>query len=351
MLDLDNRTGWGAEIYPGWSREGRLQMTVVIKAAFTYDNQGKLTPLTPPPPIEEADRYRGEPGKSSLAAACESVPFKAGSEVLLAGTLFPPATDRPVAEATLGILFPDARPWEKTVWAFGARRWERGLLAPCIGRPAALAPVPLLYELAYGGSDPRDADAFHGPNPAGKGFSKRGWGMTGMELPQLEAPPTFITGPTTRVAPAGFGPLSPLWEPRVKAFEHYDKQAAEWGAPFADRALADTYNAAPLDQRFPRPFTGGERLRLKGFHPEPEAREISLLLPRLRPELRLAWEGEDGEQILTPVCDTLTIDTDARTLSLLWRCAVPFSLPEPRGGWVFLRNPAEDAPDTGGDTA
>ena len=335
MVELDNRSAWTAGLYPGWSRKGERQMTLVFKAGFAFDAKGTLTPLATPAAIEETDRYFGEPGRSSLAAAGETVPFKQGSELLLCGTAHPPKADATVTEVAIGLRGANDRFWEKTLRVFGPRCWEKGLLGISFSKPAPLSPLPLRYEHAYGGCDPNHDDTRYTQNPAGVGYSDKGWRVGGMALPQIELGPKFISSPTQRVTPAGFGPLAPFWEPRSQTFENLDHEALAWGGcPYPADAPAQMYNAAPLDQRFDQPFQGEETLRLKGLVDGAPRDGLLLNLPRLNPDLKLV-RGKRVES-LQPLCDTLVIDTDACQLSLVWRVGIPWSLRDQQTNWLVL---------------
>ncbi len=338
MFELDNRSDWVAGLYPGWSLNGKRQMTAVFKIAYSYDAQGRVTPLTQPPEIEEADRYHGEPGISSLAAACETVPFKDGGEILLSGTAHPPKPGSTVMEISVGLRRADDRFWEKTLRLFGPRRWDKGLLGISAGKPAPIEPLPLRYEYAYGGGDPNHEDQLYAANPVGLGFSQKGWRVKGMALPQIEVGPKFITGPTQRVQPAGYAPLAPFWEPRLELSQQIDEDAIAWGGcPFGGKAPSALYNAAPLDQRFDRPFEGGETIRLKGLIAEASHPDGTLLqIPRPRPELKLVCGNR--VETLQAVCDTLVVDTDARTLCLLWRTGLPWNIQDQHTDWLVLKD-------------
>ncbi len=341
MLDLDNRTGWSAGIYPGWGCTGGHQLTIVFKAGFSFDGQGRLQPLDQPLPLEETDRYRGKPGQSSLAAACETVPYKQGGEILLHATAQAPGQGRAVAEVSAGLRCGDDSFWEKTLRIFGPRIWNSGLLGASPGKPAHLEPVPIIYENAYGGADPNHPEKLYAPNPVGKGFSAKGWRIGRLALPQIEVAPHFITSPAQRVPPAGFGPLACLWEPRLKNFAEVEEKALlSGGSPFGANPPADLWNAAPLDQRFPAPFAGGESLLLKGLVADGGEQGIMLHLPIVQPALRLVF----GQRVrpLNPVCDTLLVDCHRRQLALVWRAAVPWRLSETKKGWAVLRDATEE---------
>jgi hypothetical protein len=329
MIQLDNQTPWSAGLYPGWSRAGARQFTLVVKAGFAFDGQGRLAPLSQPA-IEEADRYYGEPGKSSLAAACETVPFKQGSEVLLTGMAHPPTTGRTVCEVAIDLRRDDQQVWSKTLRVFGRRRWQSKLLMLVPGTPDMSESVPLRYENAYGGCDPTDPEKVFPTNPVGKGFADKGQRLKDVELPQVEIGPKFISAPGMQPQPAGFGPLSPLWEPRLSAFAKLDENAAlNGGCPWGERAPGDLFNAAPLDQRFAAPFVGDELVTLRGLIPE-APQGVPIHLPRVQPDLFLKNAG----------CDTLVGDGDHQRLFLLFRAALPWNARQTQTGWVLVRVPS-----------
>ncbi len=343
MYQLDNRSVWSAGLYPGWGRAGERQFTLVIKAGFCFDCHGHLSPL-PQPDIEEADRYRGGPGTSSLAGACETVPFKQGAELLLYGTAQPPGAGRTVGEVEISLRRGDDAPWSKTLRVFGRRSWATRLLMTVPGDPEPLEAVPLIYENAYGGSDPADPEKIFPANPVGRGFSDKGRRLKGMDLPQIEIGPHFITSPAARPAPAGFGPLAPLWEPRVRAFSVIDEDSAQHGGcPWSKKVAADLFNAAPLDQRFSQPFQGDECIRLRGLVAE-ALQGVTLHVPKLRPAVLLNRNAV--MQNLEVCCDTLVIEADRQEMHLVFRTALPWDVKNPENGWVVVREsrPQEEQP-------
>ena len=72
---------------------------------------------------------------------------------------------------------------------------------------------------------------------------------------------------------------------------------------------------APADQRLPQFLRGDEELRLR--HAHPELADWTLRLPGLRP--RLALRSGRGAEELRLHLDTVIVDSDALTLTLLWR--------------------------------
>jgi hypothetical protein len=341
MLELDNRTDWSAALYPGWGRDGQRRQTLVFKAGYSFDADGRLSAL-PFAPIEEADRYAGDPGTSGLAAAGETAPFKKGGELLLYGSAQPGGPGRTVIHVRVGLRRKNDAFWRKELRVFGPRSWRRKLLAAMPGPPQAIdQPVPLVYENAYGGADPSNPDQYFAANPAGVGFSVRGFRTKGLTLPQIECGPGFIAGPADRPAPAGFGPLAPHWAPRCNQKIEIDEQAVEsGGCPWRKEPPEDLYNAAPLDQRFEEPFEGELSLMLQGLVAD-APREVLINMPEVRP--LLSFKGRPAVELPPPRCDTLVIDTDRRQIHRIWRTALPMDIENPAHGSIVLRDPAAEA--------
>jgi hypothetical protein len=344
MFQLDNRTDWSAGLYPGWGPNRQRQHTLVFKVGYTFDAAGNLTPL-PQPPIEEADRYRGTPKTSSLIAANEIAPFKKGGELLLYGSAHPAGPGESVLQVQVSLRQRNNEFWSKELQIFGPRSWKRRLFTTIPSAPAPIEdPVELAYENAYGGTDPRNPKEYFPANPAGVGFSLRGLRTKGLDLPQIERGPGFISSPATRVAPAGFGPLPPHWEPRCKESADIDTEAIEFGGcPWGKEPPETLFNAAPHDQRFDRPFEGVLSLKLKGLVAD-APQDILINLPEVKP--LISFVGQPQIELAPPKCDTLIINTEQRQISLVWRTALPMDVENPARGWIVLRDPKAEAEES-----
>jgi hypothetical protein len=336
MLELVNNTLWSAGLYPGWDRYRRPQMTLVIKAGFWFSERGELTPMKNPPPIEESDRFYEESGDSSLAAACDTVPYKNGAELLVYGTAYPPQQDSSMMEVSLGLRRNNEDYWQKSLRVFGPRSWHRGLTGVSLGRPESLEPLPLRYEFAYGGSDPRNEMQQYDKNPVGAGYSHRSRYHSALGVPQIEISSTFLRSLTQRPEPGGFGPIPTFWEPRIRHQPNMDEGRQSMGlCPFLDDVNPAFYNAAPPDQRFSETFAGTESILLKGLLNKRDGDNAVLIhLPLLSPKIDLQKGGE--RKAITAQCDTLVVNADAREIHLVWRAGISQSLTDTTPGWVIL---------------
>jgi hypothetical protein len=198
-----------------------------------------------------------------------------------------------------------------------------------------LQPLPLCYESAYGGSDPRKPEAVYAANPVGQGYSRTSRHHPALRVPQIEQGTDWLQSLTQRPAPAGFGPLAQGWTPRSALTPEIDEAALSQGlCPFAADLAPDLYNAAPQDQRFETPFQGDETLFLQGLVAGADPRGLLVRLPGERPTAWLA-HSETHQRELTLTCDTLSIDTDEQALYLLWRCAIETTAAP--AGWVVVK--------------
>ncbi len=345
MIQLDNQTTWAAELHPGWGRDRKQQQTLVIKVGYSFDDQGQLTPL-PQPPIAAADQYHGDPITSSLVLASETVPFKKGAEILLTGSAQPAQAGKATLQVRIGLRQGDKNYWCKELRVFGRRTWQRKFMAALPGKPETInQPVPLIYENAYGGSDPANAEQRSHDNPAGVGYSLRGLRTKELSIPQIEIGPDFISNPASRVQPAGFAPLSPHWNPRSKETVQIDSEAIAYGGcPWSEPPSESLYNCAPLDQRFEQPFAGELALSLKGLVAEATS-DVLIKLPAVRPQILLETVDETTE--LQAQCDTLIINADEQQIHLLFRTAIPFDAKNEAPEVVFLFDPdAEEEEDS-----
>lgn len=316
MLELINPLqNYTAKFYTGYDKNQQHQLTCVIKSGWRFDLNGQLTNLTPPPEIEEIDRYFGEPGKSSLIAAHEVMPYKNGSEIIIYGTAQPPSPTSTAAEVSITIHSPN-KTWQKKLKIFGPRKWQSILVGQIPGKPQLLQPLPLRYEYAYGGQDPK-TQSYSPANPAGVGFTTSAIGRD-LSLPQIEDI-HFISKISDRPHPAGFGPIPVAWQLAGKK---------------SLKPIAPS-NMAPLDQQFQQPFIGNEKITLCGFVNIPSYQIITFNLPTIKPQLQLSLDN--NKTMLAPICDTVEINADTMTLNLTWRIGIPWRVNDQRRGTVLLQ--------------
>lgn len=338
MLELANQSNWVAGLYPGWNHAQQYQMTAVFKAGFSFDEHGQLTPLAPDYTLIETEQHATDPFSSGLVAASEIAPFKQGGEIYLYGTANPERDNLVAMEVGMGILFTDGREWKKILRVFGRRRWKKTMVNYIMDEPGYVETIPLQYQYAFGGGNPHDDDDSYAANPIGLGYNSDQRKLQCEELPRIEIGPSFMTTPMQKPTPAGFGPVPVFWEPRRSEIgEPVADPFAQGGCPYDRTAQKSLHNVAPHDQRFNKPFVGGEVLHLRALLPAVSHKQtVQIVLPALQPQLYTIINNK--AEALSPVCDTVVVNTDEQTLFMLYRAGIPWRVTDRRKGWVVLKD-------------
>ena len=340
MLELDNQTTLAVGVYPGWNPDRQFQYTLVCKAGYRFDLDGRVTPLDSPALIVEADTLRGEHGRGSVEAALETVPFKRGADVYFFGTAHPPPGGARVMEVGLAVFRRGVQQVRKVLRVFGRRRWRRTVGGYVPTDPEPLGPTPVVYENAFGGQANDDPASAHPCNPVGKGFNADYFHVSNLDLPLIEQGPRFIRSPTDKPRPAGLGPLPVTWEPRRSQWgtpvEEPTDDAGVPVCPWGTDAEPELHNCAPPDQRLGAPLEGGEEVQLAGFFPDRAPRDVvRFTVPATAID---AWAIAGGRRRkLKLICDTLVIDADKMEFYVIGRAAISWRIDAPRVGRVLIR--------------
>lgn len=265
------------------------------------------------------------------------------TDVLVRGAAYAPgsglATRRSIALSAGGRT--------KRIEVFGRRVIEDTRGRVRFSDPEPFAFVPVTYENAYGGIDPRITDSGDGAqryprNPVGKGYLIGSGPADGIELPNLEDPAHLLTPANLFVEdprawwkqplPACFEPVSALAFPRsalageVLRFPPPDDEALEEirrGALSRDwraivEALAHDVPPALFAQR------GGHgqvfdalapdtKLAVEGMHPSRERFEAVVPAP---PRIELAIDGRRRE--VEPRLVSVLIEPSEERVSFTW---------------------------------
>lgn len=337
MLELTNESNWVAGIYEDWDSKREPQLTIVFKASFEFDLKGNLQPL-PEDDLIESDQHVGDPQATGLLEVSEIAPYKQGSEFYLYGTARPERENMTAMEVGVGIFFNKKSQWKKVLRIFGERKWKKTMVNYIHDEPGFVEEIPLSYEHAFGGTNPDNVDDVYEANPVGMGYNSDQRNLLSDQLPRIELGSNFMMTPMQKLIPAGFAPLPVFWEPRVSDTGALNEDPeAQGGCPYTKEAKACLHNVAPLDQRFSTPFTGGEVLHLRALVAEVDHKKtVQIVLPELHPQLYTIINDE--VETLSPVCDTLIVDTDQKTLSMIYRVGIPWPVDNPQTGWVVLKD-------------
>jgi hypothetical protein len=183
---------------------------------------------------------------------------------------------------------------------------------------------PIRYSHAFGGIDPSTGE-YCDRNLIGKGFysAKSKEKLSGRPLPRIEDPRRLIQTPFDHPAPVGFGFYNRAWQPRAAHAGTFDES---WRAERSPMMPSDFdyryYNGAHPDLQAEGYLRGDEPVEL--IHLTPEGC-MQFDLPGVRPLCRAYHKGEPKAQKIPMNLDTVFIEPDNRTFSLVWRGRAPLS--------------------------
>ena len=279
-----------------WRMRGRLHLTVVAKAGYALVS-GKRMQRAKAPPVLEQDLHFDEQPTRSMRLPSDAVPYLSQADVLFTGHAHTPMDKPlPMAEVRLALHGSEALV-DKRLHVYGERSNNVTL------EPGAFSVMPMRYERAL-----RDRSGELNP--------------VGVEPDKIGMLPNIVT-PGAADEPAGLGPLSRYWRCRR------DRVASRSRALLSRRIVEipsgfdwSYFQAAPADQRCH--FLGGDEwLVLEGL----DSRGW-LLRCQLPGERASVWVWPRGGTAaaghgLRMVADTLLIDGDAHSCTLVWRGSFP----------------------------
>jgi hypothetical protein len=259
MWEIRNQTPFAAGYAFVRDRDGAEVWIVAVKATFLIDPNGATREAVAQEPVHQAPVFRGDPKNSSLMYDSDFYLNKPTTDVLLNGHAYAP-NGRPVKQLDATMKVADIA---KTLRVHGDRRFRQGLPGLIASEPEPFVKIPLVYERAYGGADPKTASAdrpkFEPRNPAGVGFAP----APDQLAPNIEEAKGPLGGLFRGGAPAGFGPIASHWQPRVKHGGTYDEAWQKERLPLVPNDFDDRfYLSAPEDQQPKSHLKGGEPVEL-----------------------------------------------------------------------------------------
>lgn len=270
-----------------------------------------------PPPSLIGELWGEDAGVSSYRIEPPCACTKPGTDVVLVGH----AQARGAIQRELTVTF-RVGPVSKQVRVTGERVWVRTMGSLHATEPLPFDRMPLCYERAFGGWDRSSPDpaqhTFESRNPLGIGFRAPGSPFEeGLRLPNLEDPGDLLTRLGAVVRPAGFGFLSPDWQPRLALAGTFDEAWQRERMPLYpadfDRRFFNAGSAGLVTTGYLR---GNEAVVVENASP---LGRLSFRLPgeRLPPcKVRFSY----GRTVEVPLAlDTVIVDTDAGKVMLLYR--------------------------------
>ncbi len=318
LEELDDVTEGASIAVPVKDKAGRSLLAVILRYEFHVDDNGVVSLAEDPEPPLLVDECHGEdPSKSSIKRPSQLFEEKPGTDVILVGHAHAPLGKSPEhvdVRLSMG-------PIDKTVRAYGLRAWQRklgGALRPGPARPIR-EPVPLRYELAWGGCDFTDpTELISEPrNLVGRGIARDPKTLVDEPAAQLEYPDHPLGRGEN--LPACFGALHRHWEPRCRFAGTYDQAWMDRKMPLLPDDFDPRFHVAvPDDQWCATPLRGDEPVEIRGATPEGVWR---FRLPRVSPGFS-SFVGSQRSEHRTHL-DSVLIDADARTVELTWRVSIP----------------------------
>jgi hypothetical protein len=318
MWQIDNRTPFAAERAWTRDRDGAEIWLVAVKCTFDIAPDGTTHVAGDQPAVTMAPVHvdQEKPAASSLMYDVDLVRTKTTTDIIVLGHAQAP-DGHPVTELEAGFR---VGPVVKLLRIVGDRVWRGG----SISAPQPFVRMPIVYERAYGGTDPESIDRrlprWDERNPLGTGFSTSSV-TDGLRLPNIEYPNQPVRTVKDRPEPAGFGPICAHWQPRARLAGTYDEKWQRDRFPLLPDDFDDRYyQCAPTDQQAPRYLRGGEPVVLVNLTP---GGELRFDLPRVFLGLETAFVTGERRVHDKPALHTVLIEADFPRVSLVWHSALP----------------------------
>jgi hypothetical protein len=294
----------------------------LVQGTWHIGEGGALTWLEKQPPLRPGGQWHGDPATTSLRLEPQIAFIKPlGTDVVLLGHAHAP--QRGATESQVGVR---VGPLRKIARVLGDRRLVRGLGGISATAPAPFERIPIVYERAFGGWDRRHEDALRhrceARNPVGVGFFDSALALDSeAPLPNFEDPDQPFRSYGDTPPPAGFGFISPDWEPRRSLAGTYDEAWSKMRKPLLARDFDRRFfQSASPGLTSAGHLRGDEEVVVVGAAPEPR---VAFRLPASG-ALQCWVELRRRDRVaLQPLLDTVVIDMDLRLLTLQWRCHLP----------------------------
>ena len=315
--EVDNRTPFAFEALYLTDEQFRPLVVPLVKATFTIGADGhcRRADQQVPPSLEGAC-WGDDPETSSYRYEPEVAFVKPATDVVLLGHAH--AADARTTEMRVALRVGDL---SKQLLVTGDRIWFRTAGIVSSTKPRPFEKMPLVYERAFGGWDrghPDSAKHTYEPrNPVGTGYHAGGGFHEGMQLPNIEDPRAPIDSFGDRPAPAGFGFLSPHWQPRAQLAGTYDDAWQAQRAPLLpedfDRRHLNAASPGLVAEGYLR---GDETVAGVGLTPDGR---LHFALPGVPPPPVEITLGNGSPRPVALNLDTVIIEPDERRVMLLWR--------------------------------
>ena len=321
MMHLVNRTPFKALALPTVCHNDNHHVVVIIKGTFEYANGDIANRVADDQTeINLGDVYWGEPGRFSLKYEADTAISKPGTDVVMVAKAR--STRGPVRQLDVKL---SVGQMQKVVRVFGNRYWEKSATGWSMTPPEPFESMPLVYEFAYGGTDPwqepEGQPEVDQRNPVGRGYAgKKSHKATDrIPLPNLELPDQLISDIRQRPEPAGFGFVARNWQPRSLMMGTYDEAWESDRNPLLPTDFDPaSYAAASQGLRADYFMAGGEPVSIENVSANGPV-NFTLPVTRIKVVSYIDQQRVEHETLL----DTVVIEPNRNRVSLTWRVAIP----------------------------
>jgi len=319
---INNRTAFAFESLFLTDENSVMMLVPLIQACYSIVPNVPIALLEEQPQIKIGGEYwSDDAAKSSLKYEPQMAFQKQATDITLIGHAI--AQNKGDSEVTIGLR---VGPVQKIVKVIGDRYLFRRNGEVSITAPQAFEKIPLIYERAFGGWDLRDPTPdkyrFEPRNPVGTGYlDPMVGGDAQVKLPNLEDPDRPYRGYGDAPPPAGFGFVSPNWQPRASLAGTYDEAWDKERKPLLPKDFDRRFfNAASPGLIAPGYLKGDEPVVV--INASSEGR-VAFNLPGIpAPQCKVQLRGSQSVTLQTQL-DTVIINMDERLLFLIWRAYTP----------------------------
>ena len=351
-MELHNDTPFHVLDFGSVDNRGQPFHVVVLRSTFEVSDDGVLRLAEEPSPLVMADELYGNVGSSSVKQESDLAPFKPKCDVVVLGDAIAPG-EKPARRFQTGITLRRKGNilLDKRVMVTGPRYWKQPVipLSPWkLTEPEPIQSLPMRYEYAYGGEcrvnqgdsatkrvarkyllKPEQraehpegnakapvAHTCFGANTVGKGYMER-WYLNAKRLsrvpaPQIESLNDPIKTLGKSYTPQGFGILAKACASRISFAGKMDDAFIKSGKSLPEDFDFAFWNGVPADMQIPW-LEGTEEVKLTNMG-IPQAFVL--------PEHKICAEVIYRDRQMAGLdfnCDTLIINTEQKTVSLVYR--------------------------------
>ena len=301
---------------PWQVRPPQSSLTLLVKGTFDLVHGGAAA-LREESELPTGEAHHGSSLEGSVSYPSDFAIFKPRADVTLTGTAHAPSGSATFMAVRFR-LGSEENGFDRRVIVFGDRRWVTGLLGDSASLPEPFTALPLVYERAFGGRGVAS-------NPVGTGHRSVAVRGELARLPNLEDPSHLIMSHDDAPRPVGFAPIPAGWKERRSKLGTYDGRWLRTRWPYFPEDFDWGYfQSAPAAQQLGY-LRGDELFEITGTHADRPS--LGGSLPGLRMRGFAQRTAAAGGQIFeVPLhLDTVHFDTDAGTVSLVWRGIVEVS--------------------------